>query len=174
MIGRVRPRWFARLVIASLVAVSPLIAGCSKRTSESTLDSNKSLVRYMNEQVWNQGNLDVIDELYAADFIRHFLPDGSELRGIDSFREHVRQHREAFPDWREEIQHIVADGDLVVLHFVSTGTNDGSWRGSPATGMKIRIHEMSILRIEGGRIAEQWLMPDIFSMQQQLARANDE
>jgi predicted ester cyclase len=100
--------------------------------------------------------------------------DGSVLRGIDSFQEHVRQHREAFPDWKEEIQQIVAEGDLVVLHFVSTGTNAGSWRGSPATGRKIRIHEMSILRIEDGKIAEQWLLPSIFSMQQQLAGATDE
>lgn len=173
MIGRTIPQWFTRLVLASLIAVSPVITGCSKPTSESASDSNKSLVRYMNDQVWNQGNLDVIDELYAPDFVRHFLPDGSELRGIDSFREHVRQHREAFPDWREEIQHIVAEGDLVVLHFVSTGTNAGSWRGNPATGRKIQIDEMSILRIEGGKIAEQWLMPDIFSMQRQLVRANE-
>jgi steroid delta-isomerase-like uncharacterized protein len=173
MIG-VHSRRFARLVVASLVAVTPVITGCSKPISESVLEANKSLVRSMNDQVWNQGNLDVIDEVYAPDFVRHFLPDGSVLRGIDSFREHVRQHREAFPDWREEIQQIVAEGDLVVLHFVSTGTNAGSWRGSPATGRKIRIHEMSILRIEDGKIAEQWLLPSIFSMQQQLAGATDE
>lgn len=122
----------------------------------------------MNEEVWNKGNLDVIDELYMPDFVRHFLPDGSEIRGIDSLRARVRKHREAFPDWKEEIIHLVAEGDLVVIHFVSTGTNGGSWLGNPPTGRSIRINEVSILRFEDGRIAEQWLMPDIAGMQRQL------
>ncbi len=128
----------------------------------------------MNDEVWNKGNLDIMDELYSPDFVRHFLPDGSELRGIDSLRERVRKHREAFPDWREKIKHIVAEGDLVVIHFVSTGTNEGSWLSNPPTGRRIQINEVSILRIEEGKIAEQWLMPDIFNMQQQLARPKDE
>lgn len=174
MIGRALSWRLVSLSVASLIAVSSVITSCSRPTSDSALDSKKGLVRYTNDQVWNQANLAVIDELFAPAFVRHFLPDGSEVRGIDSFREHVRRHREAFPDWKEEIQHIVAEGDLVVLHFVSTGTNTGSWRGSPATGRRIRIDEMSILRIEDGKIAEQWLLPDIFSMEQQLARANDE
>jgi steroid delta-isomerase-like uncharacterized protein len=165
---------FGIMVFALLISASLVTTGCNTTTSETYLERNKSLVRHMNDQVWNKGNLDMIGELYAPDFVRHFMPDGSQLRGINSLRAHVREHREAFPDWQEEIQHIVAEGDLVVLHFVSTGTNEGSWRGNPATGRKIRTHEVSILRIEDGRIAEQWLLPDIFSMQQQLARANDE
>lgn len=161
------------MVVASLLAVS-LVTGCRTTTSESVLERNKRLVLHMNDQLWNKGNLDIIDELYAPDFVRHFLPNGSESRGIDNLRDHVRRHREAFPDWREEIRQIVAEGDLVVIRFVSTGTNEGSWLGDPATGNTIRINEMSILRIEDGKIAEQWLLPDLFSMQQQLSRPKDE
>ena len=146
------------------------ITGCSTSTRENDLERNKSLVRQMNDVVWNKGDLDRMDEFFSTDFVRYFLPDGSELRGIDSLREHERQLREAFPDWREEIRHIVAEGDLVVIHFVSTGTNLGSWLGNPPTGRKIIINEMSILRIEDDKVAEQWLLPDIFSMQQQLAQ----
>jgi steroid delta-isomerase-like uncharacterized protein len=174
MIGKATSYGFTIMVPALLISTSLVTTGCNTTTSDRDLERNKSLVRHMNDQVWNKGNLDLIDELYAPDFVRHFLPDGSQLRGTNSLRVHVREHREAFPDWREEIRHIVAEGDLVVLHFVSTGTNEGSWLGNPATGRKIRIHEVSILRIEDGRIAEQWLMPDIFSMQQQLTRTNDE
>jgi hypothetical protein len=132
MIGKAISCRFVTMVFAPLISASLVTTGCNTTTPETSLERNKTLVRHMNDQVWNKGNLDMIGELYAPDF------------------------------------------DLVVLHFVSTGTNEGSWRGNPATGRKIRIHEVSILRIEDGRIAEQWLMPDIFSMQQQLARANDE
>lgn len=62
----------------------------------------------------------------------------------------------------------------MVIHFVSTGTNEGSWLGNPPTGRRIQIHEMSILRIEDGKIAEQWLLPDMLSMQGQLAQPEDE
>jgi len=161
-------------LLAFIFSTSILAPGCSTGTHESALERNKRLVRQMDSEVWNKGNLDIMDELFSPDFVRHFLPEGSTLRGIDSLREHVRSHREAFPDWKEEIKHIVAEGDLVVIHFVSTGTNKGSWMGSPPTGKKIQINEMSILRIENGKIAEQWLMPDLFSLQRQLAQTTVE
>ena len=174
MIGKVTSYGFMIIFLASFFLASLVITGCSISTSESVLESNKRLVRHMNIEVWNKGNLDIIEELYSPGFVLHFLPDGSELRGIDNLREHVRKHREAFPDWQEDIRHIVAEADLVVIHFISTGTNEGSWLGNPATGRKIHINEVSILRIEDGRIAEQWLMPDIFSMQQQLVQPENE
>ena len=146
------------------------ITGCSTSTRENDLERNKSLVRQMNDVVWNKGDLDRMDEFFSLHFVRHFFPGDSEVRGIDSLREHERMLREAFPDWKEEIKHIVAEGDLVVIHFVSTGTNLGSWLGNPPTGRKIKINEMTILRIEDDKVAEQWLLPDIFSMQQQLAQ----
>jgi steroid delta-isomerase-like uncharacterized protein len=174
MIGKVTSYGFVIIFLAYFLAALLAITACSTFTRESVLERNKRLIRQMNDEVWNKGNLDRMDEFFSPDFVRHFLPDGSVLRGIDSLREHERMHREAFPDWRENIRHIVAEGDLVVIHFVSTGTNEGSWLGNPPTGRKIQINEMSILRIEDGRITEQWLMPDMFSMQQQLAQPENE
>jgi steroid delta-isomerase-like uncharacterized protein len=167
MIGKTSFHGLTKVVVA-LFAASLVVAACSETRPESVLDRNKRLVRRMDDEVWNKGNLELMDELYSPDFVRHFLLDGSEMRGIDNLRESVRKHREAFPDWREDIKHIVAEGNLVVIHFVSTGTNKGSWLGNPPTGNKIRINEMSILRIADGRIAEQWLMPDMYSLRRQL------
>jgi len=132
------------------------------------MERNKDLVRRDNEEVWNKGNLEIMDELYSADFVRHFLPNGSETKGLEELRDHIRNHRKAFPDWTEEIKQIVAEGDLVVTHFSSTGTNTGSFLGNSPTGKKIRIDEMSIVRIANGKIVEQWLLPDLLSLNQQL------
>jgi steroid delta-isomerase-like uncharacterized protein len=126
----------------------------------------------MNREVWNKGNLAAVDELFSANFVQHFLPDSSELNGINTFRERVREHREAFPDWKENIKYIVAEDDLVVIQFESSGTNLGSWLGNPPTGRKVHINEFSILRVENGTIAEQWLMPDLFSLNKQLGLDN--
>jgi len=131
---------------------------------------NKELVRRMNYEIWNQGNLDMMDELFSDDIALHFLPDGSETRGLAAVREHFREHREAFPNWTEEIKLIIAEGEYVAIHFASSGTNAGSFVGNPPTGKQIRINEVSILRIVDGKITEQWLLPDLLSLHEQLGR----
>jgi steroid delta-isomerase-like uncharacterized protein len=174
MIAKAMSCGSAITLLALLFVGSILTTGCNTMLSERVLERNKRLVSRMNHEVWNRYNLDALDKLFAPDFVLHFLPDGSESSGIESLRDHVREHRKAFPDWSEEIRRIVAERDLVVIHYVSTGTNRGRWLGNPPTGRKIRINEVSIFRIEDGRIAEQWLLPDLFSMQQQLAGTGNE
>jgi steroid delta-isomerase-like uncharacterized protein len=151
-----------------LFAVLLVVSGCGS-TQEITLEErNKVLVHRMNEEVWNKGNLEILDELFSQDFVRHFLPNGSDTKGLDQFRDHISSHRKAFPDWAEDIKLIVAEGNLVATQFTSTGTNDGSFLGNPPTGKQIHINEMSIYRIVDGKIVEQWLIPDLLSLNRQL------
>jgi steroid delta-isomerase-like uncharacterized protein len=161
-----------QLRIIELFLISICIVACTSDRNDSTLERNRDLVLTMNREVWNKGNLAAVDELFSANFVQHFLPDSSELNGINTFRERVREHREAFPDWKENIKYIVAEDDLVVIQFESSGTNLGSWLGNPPTGRKVHINEFSILRVENGKIAEQWLMPDLFSLNKQLGLDN--
>jgi steroid delta-isomerase-like uncharacterized protein len=172
MSGRTSSRvipWALTLLGMSSVAV----AGCGTAKPDSTLEHNKELVRRMNAEVWNNANVDAIDRFFTPDFVLHFLPDGSETRGTEGLREHVRELHAAFPDWSEDIKRIVAEGDLVVIHYVSSGTNHGQWLAEPPTGKRVQVNEMSIFRIADGRIAEQWLLPDMSGMQQQLNSAGD-
>jgi steroid delta-isomerase-like uncharacterized protein len=162
MTGRIRTS-LGLLLVLSLVG-----SGCGSIQEITLEERNKELVHRMNEEVWNKGNLDVLDKLFSQDFVRHFLPNGSVTRGLDQFRDHISSHREAFPDWAEDIKLMVAEGDLVATQFTSTGTNDGSFLGNPPTGKQIYINEMSIYRIVDGKIAEQWLIPDLLSLTQQL------
>jgi len=158
-----------QILVGMLLVISLITAGCES-TEETTLEErNKELIHRMNDEVWNKGNLEIMDELYSANIVRHFLPNDSETKkGLVKFRESVRSHRKAFPDWAEEIKLIVAEGDFVATHFTSTGTNTGSFLGNPPTGKQIHINEMSIYRIVDGKIVEQWLIPDLLSLNQQL------
>jgi len=157
-----------QILVGMLLLASLIISGC-EATQETTLEErNKELVRRVGEEVWNQGNLEMIDEFYSADIVRHFLPDGSEIQGLDILRDRIRDHRKAFPDWTETIELIVAEGDFVAIHFSSTGTNIGSFLGNPATGKQIHTNDMSIYRIINGKIVEHWLLPDLLSLNQQL------
>jgi steroid delta-isomerase-like uncharacterized protein len=157
-----------QILLGMLIVTSLIIAGCES-THETTLEErNKELVRRVGEEVWNKGNLEIIDEFYSADIVRHFLPDGSEIQGLDKLRDRIRDHRKAFPDWTEKIELIVAEGDFVAIHFTSTGTNNGSFLGNTSTGKQIHTNDMSIYRIVEGKIVEQWLLPNLLSLNQQL------
>ncbi len=156
-----------QILVGMLFLASFIITGCES-TRETTLERNKELVRRVIEEVWSQGNHEIIDELHSADFVRHSLPNGSETKGLDILRDRLHNHRKAFPDWTEEIKLIVAEGDLVVVHFASTGTNKGSFKGNPATGKQIQTHHTSIYRIVDAKIVEQWHLPDLLSLHQQL------
>lgn len=171
---KVTPHKFTIIIFAVFLLVSLVITSCSTPTRENILERNKKLVLTMNKEVWNKGDLEIIDELYSPEFVWHFLPAGSETIGLDSLRENVRNHREAFPDWTENIKHIVAEGDFVAIHFVSRGTNNGSFLGNPPTGKQIRINEMAIFRIADNKIAEQWLLPDLLSIKNQLEQKEKE
>jgi len=151
-----------------LFVVLLIISGCGSIQKTTLEERNKELVQRMTEEVWSKGNLEILDELFSPNFVQYFLPMGSETKGLDEFRVSVGSHREAFPDWAEQIKRIVAEGDLVAIHFTSTGTNDGSFLGNPPTGKQIHINEMSIYRIVDGKIVEQWLIPDLLSLSQQL------
>ncbi len=151
-----------------LFVVLLIISGCISTQETTLLERNKELVHRMNEEVWNKGNFEILDELFSPNFIQYFLPLGSETKGLDELRVSVGSHRKAFPDWAEQIKRIAAEGDLVAIHFTSTGTNEGSFLGNPPTGIQIQINEMSIYRIVDGRIVEQWLIPDLLSLSQQL------
>jgi predicted ester cyclase len=105
--------------------------------------------------LWSTGDLSLIPEIYAADFVAHF-PAGWEIRGHSGVREVIESARNAFPDWTETIEDIIVEGDKAVSRYVSTGVHKGFFRGQAPTGERIVVDEVSIFRFEGGLVAEQW------------------
>lgn len=148
-----------------------MIVGCSTVTTSdphhSSLEANKSIVRRSHEEIWSKGKFDVVADLYTEDFVCHFVI-GPEWMGREGLLAEVTSHRTSFPDWREEIQRLMADGDFVVSHFKSTGTQLGEFHGLAPSGRKVKIDEIAIYRLEDGKLAVQWGLPDIHGMNVQL------
>lgn len=120
---------------------------------------NIDVVLRAHHEVWNQKHYDRIPEIYAEDYQAHFIC-GTEVRGSDGVREFISEHHKSFPDWTERVVDIVADGDRVVTRYNSTATHEGKFQGIAPTGRKIEIAEVSIHRVLGGKIVEQWGFPD--------------
>ena len=103
-------------------------------------------------------------------FLAHW-PASSEVperRGIEGIRFGVTRIRTAFPDWHERVLDVFGSADKVASRYVSTGTHQGTFWGIAPTGRRIEIEEISIFRIAGGRVAEQWCMFDELARLQQL------
>lgn len=149
-----------------------LLGGCSSR-SDNSVAANKALVFRSEVELWNRGNLSVADELYSPVFVGHFA-SGQEWRGIRGIKDAVSSHRASFPDWTEHIEDILADGDKVAIRVSSTGTQRGKFMDLEPSGRKITIEEIHIFRIENGKIVEQWGMPDLQSLMQQLVAPEPE
>jgi steroid delta-isomerase-like uncharacterized protein len=133
-------------------------------------NENKATVRRIPDEVFNQGNLSVVDELFAPDYVLHdpWVP-GGELRGLEAFKEQwVSMLRTAFPDLRIVIEDQVAEGDKVVSRYTGSGTHQGELRGFPPTNNRVEVTGTITSRFAEGKIAEEWNNFDSMGMMQQL------
>jgi steroid delta-isomerase-like uncharacterized protein len=130
------------------------------------MPETKELIRKVFDDIINAGRMDVIDELFADDFVDHG-PMG-EISGRDNFRQLVEQWRAAVPDVRSEVANLVADGDLVGWTVRTTGTHTGDGLGFPATGKHFETLSANLGRVRDGRVAEHWSEQGMFPMLVQL------
>ncbi len=130
----------------------------------------KAIVRLTAEEIWSKGNLAIVDEIYASNFVCHFTV-GPDWRGREGVRQQVTMHRTSFPDWHEHIEDIIAERDKVVIRFTSRGTHKGEFQGIRATGKQVSISEVAIYRIAEGKIVEHWGFPDIMGLLRQFGAA---
>jgi steroid delta-isomerase-like uncharacterized protein len=132
-------------------------------------EQNKTLVRRYWEEVWNKGNLAVVDELIATDFDGHPLPGEPDFgRGPAGQKQLVGMYRTAFPDLRMTIEDMTAEGDRVVVRWTARGSQTGEMMGIPATGKHTTVTGMFMGRVAAGKIAEGWGNFDALGMMQQL------
>ena len=134
----------------------------------SALAANQDLMASINEEIWNQGNLDLIDERYAADYVRHEAGYPAELAGAAGLKQFIQNLRTGFPDWNCTIEDTMAAGDKVMVRYLCSGTHTGEWNGLPPTGKPIQFQSMIVHRIAVGKVVEDWSEYDSLGWMQQL------
>ena len=122
------------------------------------------------EEVWNRGDADAIDRLFAADGIAHGLVDsnGNELQGPIGFKPFFRQFRNAFPDIQVEVVDTVCEGDKIAARCIVRGTHQGEGLGMAATNRAVEFTGIAILRVQDGQIVEAWNNFDFQTMTAQM------
>jgi steroid delta-isomerase-like uncharacterized protein len=116
---------------------------------------NAALARRWMDEVWNQRRLETVDELLHEDGVCH--SSLGELRGKAGFLEgQFAVMTGAFPDFRVEVEDMLATDDTTVTRWVVTGTHTGEGLGFAPTGRAIRITGMTWVRIADGKMVEGW------------------
>ncbi len=129
-------------------------------------EQNKAVIRRGIEEVYNQGNLDTVDELVSSDFVAHM--SSGDVQGPEGMKQFAASLREAFPDLQVTIEDQFADGDMVVTRWTARGTHTGTFNGIPATGRTGAVTAIDIDRFVDGKAVECWSNTDDLGLLQQL------
>ena len=135
-------------------------------------EQNKAIVRRFIEELWNNRNLDVADEIFAADCTTHQLRSGLEVaaspRDPETLKRHVAEWLTSFPDLSFSVEQMVAETDQVVSRIVMRGTHTGAWLGVAPTYKQVSLRMVTIHRIANEKIVEDWVLVESLGFFQQL------
>jgi steroid delta-isomerase-like uncharacterized protein len=128
---------------------------------------NKAIVQRF-WKVWEEGNIDLVDELLAADHVNHNPATPDQPAGAEGVREVVNMFRSAMPDLKVVIEDMIAEGDKVVVRYTLEGTHEGELFGVAPTGRRLSIKSIAVERVSEGKLREHWRITDSLDMMQQL------
>ena len=136
-------------------------------------ETNIEIIRRVIEEIWNQGNMAVVDELVHPGYILN--EPGMVRVGIDLLKGGVIGYHAALPDFHISVDEIFAEGDKVVVRWTATGKHTGiPLTGFPTTGKSVAFSVININRIADGKLVESWWCMDRLSLLMQLMSATPE
>jgi steroid delta-isomerase-like uncharacterized protein len=128
---------------------------------------NSAIVRRFIEEIFNQGKLEIAEEILAQDYTHHDPTTKEFGSGIGGFKQMISQYRQAF-DLKIVLEDQIASEDKVVDRWTGYGTHQGEFMGMAPSGRKITASGISIHRLAGGKIVETWNNYDALGIFQQL------
>lgn len=131
----------------------------------------KARGRRITEELFNQGDLTVVDELIDPTYTEYLAAE-HETVSAAQLKDFITDIRRAFPDLRAHTEQQIVEGDTLVQRLTVTGTHDGvPLHGLPATGKRIRVSVVDFSRIgPNGKFVQRWTLADQLAVLSQLGR----
>ncbi|MGH2735772.1 MAG: ester cyclase [Actinomycetota bacterium] len=133
--------------------------------------STGAIARRFFDEVFSEGKLDLVDELFATDYVGHPSESEEATRGPEGVKEYVAGLRGAASDLTVTVEDQVAEGDKVVTRWMAQGTHDGELMGIAPTGRTAVVAGITIQRLRDGKVVEGWTNWDLMGMLRQLGVA---
>ena len=134
----------------------------------NTIEKNKALINHYNNEFIVKGNIEVFNEVIGDDFVNHTAAPGASTGGegvLYFFNEILRP---SFSDLQVVTHHMIGEGDLVTTYKSFHCIHQNEFMGIAATGRKIIMDVMDIIRVKDGRFTEHWHVMDWTSVMSQL------
>jgi steroid delta-isomerase-like uncharacterized protein len=131
-----------------------------------SIEENKAIARRWNEELWSKGKVAAVDELMATNFVWRTAPPGM-ASGLEGFKQYVAS-LSSFSEIKCVAEDMVAEGDKVAVRWTWSGKHTGEYMGMAPTGKKVTMTGISLIRIAGGKIVEEWDEQDSMAFMEQL------
>ena len=128
---------------------------------------NKTLLRRYVREVWDKQNPAAIRGFLASGYRRYTSPEAAPLT-LDDQVQRLTGFRTAFPDIQIAIEDVITEGDRMAFRSTMRGTHQGELMGIQPTGKRVTVGLIDVVRVENGKIVEQWGGPDLFDLLRQL------
>jgi len=153
-----------KIMLSALVPIVLLFGSVLAGTPQD----NKDLVVEFIEAL-NAKDFERLPDFITEDFTRHSQASPNVvIESKEQFKFHMRDDLEVFPDARQDVRQIIAEGDKVAIWANYMGTYKGRSSKSGLVGPKVNIEMAAIFRIEGGKLAEVWVTWDNKALEAQL------
>lgn len=126
----------------------------------------KATLRRVPEEALNQGNLEIVEEVFSPEYVMHDPSSPTEIRGLEGIRQYLENFRTAFPDLHLTVESQVAEGDTVMTRWTATGTHQGEAMGMQPTGNRVTVQGIIESRFSEGKVVEEWQSLDTLALMQ--------
>ncbi len=129
----------------------------------------KPMVRKIYEEVYNKGNLDLLEDLIDPAYIR-YQPPMKKIEGLKAYRKFVTAVREAYTNFNIRMDEILVDGNKTVVRLTLSGKHTGKTPTllAPPTGRDISMLGCAVATWENGKIVEEWVYNDYMGLSYQF------
>jgi steroid delta-isomerase-like uncharacterized protein len=131
-------------------------------------EKNKAAMRRIYQEVWNQGNFEVLDEIVSPDYVGHLPTPPGAPSGREGLRWLIQMYRAAFPDIYVQVDDQISEDDKVLTQITIQGTHQGQFMNVPPTNKNIRVTAMVVTRFKNNQNVEGWAELDRLGLMQQL------
>lgn len=128
----------------------------------------RDLGRQFFEDMLNTGDFSVADRIFDPNIVMYHPSSPEPVRGAAAVKGFLGAFRAGFPDLKMTVDDVFASGDRVAVRWHSQGTHTEVLFGIPPTGKTMSVKGISILRVENGRIVEDWVAEDSLGLMKQL------
>ena len=129
-------------------------------------EENKAVVRRFITQVFENGQVEAVDELVSPDFMMHSVPDAKP--GSQPLKDAMARVKQGLSQVSMRIEDLVVEGDKVAVRLTAHACQSGEFMGMPPSNREYTVAEMHLFTVRDGRIQEHWAVVDFLSIMKQL------